>query len=196
MKIKPAKKDRRVRLTRQRLHQALLSLAIERGYDAVTVQDVLDQAEIARSTFYAHFRDKEDLLLSGFRDQESALFCSTHSGSGVFTGLALALFQHVYENKALAMAFSGSPSSQMIFAHLRNMIIVEVRERLNAQSSLATKEIPDELIVQFVGGTLFNLLIWWIDHNFPYSAQEMGNACEKLITRSLEFRTTFNNESI
>ncbi|MFD3510820.1 TetR/AcrR family transcriptional regulator [Nocardia sp. NPDC058666] len=55
--------DRRVRRTRDTLHQALIELMIERGYDKVTVRDIIDRADVGRSTFYAHYRDKDDLLL-------------------------------------------------------------------------------------------------------------------------------------
>src|SRR4051812_15011818 len=60
--------DRRVRRTRRNLTDALIGLILERGYEAITVQDILDRADIGRSTFYAHFRDKDALLLSCFDD--------------------------------------------------------------------------------------------------------------------------------
>ncbi|MFC4127114.1 TetR/AcrR family transcriptional regulator [Nocardia rhizosphaerae] len=60
--------DRRVRRTRERLHIALIELMIERGYDRVTVSDVIDRADVGRSTFYAHYRDKDDLLLVSCTD--------------------------------------------------------------------------------------------------------------------------------
>ncbi|WP_410875391.1 TetR/AcrR family transcriptional regulator [Nocardia sp. A7] len=55
--------DRRVRRTRDTLHRALIELMIERGYDKVTVSDIIGRADVGRSTFYAHYRDKDDLLL-------------------------------------------------------------------------------------------------------------------------------------
>ena len=58
--------DRRVRKTREALHSALASLVVAKGYDAVTIQDVLDAADVGRSTFYSHFAGKEALLRSGF----------------------------------------------------------------------------------------------------------------------------------
>ncbi|MFD3745973.1 TetR/AcrR family transcriptional regulator [Nocardia sp. NPDC058633] len=54
--------DRRVRRTRDTLHKALIELMIERGYDKVTVSDIIGRADVGRSTFYAHYRDKDDLL--------------------------------------------------------------------------------------------------------------------------------------
>ena len=56
--------DRRSRRTRQALHQALIRLIVERGYDEITVADIADAADTGRSTFYAHFTDKDDLLRS------------------------------------------------------------------------------------------------------------------------------------
>ncbi|MEV6277112.1 TetR/AcrR family transcriptional regulator [Nocardia sp. NPDC051832] len=55
--------DRRVRRTRQLLHRALIELMLERGYDRITVRDILERADVGRSTFYTHFRDKDDLLV-------------------------------------------------------------------------------------------------------------------------------------
>ncbi|WP_067863526.1 TetR/AcrR family transcriptional regulator [Nocardia shimofusensis] len=55
--------DRRVRRTRTQLHRALIELMLERDYARISVRDILDRADIGRSTFYTHFRDKDDLLL-------------------------------------------------------------------------------------------------------------------------------------
>ena len=64
--MKKIQMDRRIQRTRQLLHEALIELIQEKGYEAVTVQDILDRANLGRSTFYLHYRDKEELLLSGF----------------------------------------------------------------------------------------------------------------------------------
>src|ERR1700757_5499961 len=58
--------DRRVRRTRKLLHDAFLALVLEKGYEKTTIQDILDRADVGRSTFYVHFRDKEALLTSSF----------------------------------------------------------------------------------------------------------------------------------
>ena len=58
------KPDVRVRRTHERLGSALVALIQEKSIDDVTVQEVLDRASVGRSTFYLHFRDKNDLLLS------------------------------------------------------------------------------------------------------------------------------------
>jgi AcrR family transcriptional regulator len=62
------KTDRRVRRTRNALGDALMALMQERPFESITVQDILDRAQIGRSTFYAHYRDKDDLFLSDVED--------------------------------------------------------------------------------------------------------------------------------
>ena len=56
--------DRRVRRTRERLQQALIELIGDRGYDAVTIQQIVDRANVGRTTFYAHYGSKDDLFMS------------------------------------------------------------------------------------------------------------------------------------
>ncbi|MES2933558.1 MAG: TetR/AcrR family transcriptional regulator [Pseudomonadota bacterium] len=177
--------DPRVRRTRQRLHESLLHLAVERGYDAVTVQDVLNHSETARSTFYAHFRDKDDLFFSGFGDSSPPLFEALFEAdvnANPFANFTQALFDHVYQNRALATAFFGSSVAPLIMGHLRNLIVVEARKLLAGQGPARNLAAPDELRVQFVAGASFSLMTWWIDHDFPYSVQEMSEACQQFIT--------------
>jgi hypothetical protein len=50
-----------VRKTDARLHEALISLIHDKSYGSIAVRDILDRADVGRSTFYAHFRDKDDL---------------------------------------------------------------------------------------------------------------------------------------
>ena len=58
--------DRRVQRTRRLLHKALMSQVLEKKYESITVQEILDVADVGRSTFYTHFQDKDELLVSGF----------------------------------------------------------------------------------------------------------------------------------
>ena len=62
------KEDRRVRRTRESLHKALISLALEKNYDSITVQEVLDRADVGRSTFYTHFQSMDELLSLGTQE--------------------------------------------------------------------------------------------------------------------------------
>jgi Bacterial regulatory proteins, tetR family/Transcriptional regulator C-terminal region len=179
------KPDRRTHRTRQILHESLLALTVERGYDVVTVQDVLDHARVARSTFYQHFRDKDDLLLGGFHDLSNALPGNLFVIAGADTlhpNFGTALFQHIDAQRPLVKALSGSKVKQVVLDHLRNIVIVEARAWLAKQVKVNARTIPLELLVQYVAGAIFGLLTWWIDHDFPCSADEVGIACQQLVT--------------
>ena len=65
--------DRRIQRTQQLLRGALLSLIQEKGFEALSVQDIIDRANVGRATFYAHFDNKEDLLASGIEGLRASL---------------------------------------------------------------------------------------------------------------------------
>jgi len=56
--------DRRVYKTRKLLQDALIELVAEKSYESISIREILDRANVGRSTFYAHFQDKEQLLHS------------------------------------------------------------------------------------------------------------------------------------
>ena len=183
------KQDRRVGRTRQSLHQALLSLTTERGYDAVTVQDVLDRAQIARSTFYAHFRDKDDLLLAGFEEMQGSLpgtlFAIAPENRAGNPEFGIALFRHVYEHRELAKAFLRAGGGTMAYQNLRNILVVETRSWLANSGGAVGQGVPAEIVVQYVVSSLFGLLTWWVDHDFPHTPDAMGAYCQELILSGL-----------
>src|SRR5215213_238359 len=99
MSIKSKKDDRRVSRTRRSLSAALIELILEKRYDSITVQDVIDRADVGRSTFYTHYRDKDDLFLSAWK-RLLDLFVRRieweKAGKGQFVPVR-DLFQHVQE---------------------------------------------------------------------------------------------------
>ena len=54
------KTDRRVQRTRELLQKALIALISERRYDAITIQDIVDRANVGRTTFYLHYSSKDE----------------------------------------------------------------------------------------------------------------------------------------
>jgi AcrR family transcriptional regulator len=67
------KEDRRVQRTQRLLREALVALIREKGFEALSVQEIIDRANVGRATFYAHFDNKEDLLASGFDELRASL---------------------------------------------------------------------------------------------------------------------------
>jgi AcrR family transcriptional regulator len=161
--------DRRVRKTRTSLIEAFLGLVVERGYEHVTVQDILDRADVGRSTFYAHFRDKEALLMScfdGLRDGLSAEF-------DVRTP-SIALFNHAYRHRPVYRALCGRAGGTLVQRHLHALIGIALRTHLEPHPAAAGSSLPAETMAEtmaeavseFYTSALLGLLIWWVGQDF------------------------------
>ena len=80
-----ARQDRRVQRTRQLIRAAFRALLKEKGYEALTVQDIIDRANIGRATFYAHFENKDELFTSGFDELRAPLKARQHDAHAAVT---------------------------------------------------------------------------------------------------------------
>ena len=182
--------DRRVRRTRELLRGALLELIQEKGYDRITVQDILDRADIGRSTFYAHYRDKDDLLLSGFEDIRSVLAgetdASAERGKAPFLQPALVVFAHVEGHRHLWRSLTRKGGADVIVRILRDNADAMVREHVREQfPDLRPDDPRREVAIRFVVGALMGVLLWWLDTDDPISAEELHTDFRALATQGV-----------
>ena len=176
--------DRRVRRTRQLLIDALLALIVERGYEVLTVQDILDRANIGRSTFYAHFRDKDDLLQAAFARLRHIFDSHTGTpGTASLAEISLALFRHTAEQRPLYRAMVGKPSGAALMRAAHGLLSAHVRAHL--EHFAETLPVPDEVAVQYYVSALIGLLTWWIDTDRPYTPAEMDMMFRHLVLPTL-----------
>jgi AcrR family transcriptional regulator len=150
--------DRRTLRTRQALHQALIRLVMERGYDEVSVADIADAANVGRSTFYAHFTDKDDLLRSGMGYLKSMLIDPAGDDPDPLQ-FSRFLTEHLREQRKLYRAMMQGGSGPIILSSLRASICEVVRDGLRKQR----KAPPDEVEVQFIVGAYVAVATWWLD---------------------------------
>lgn len=182
--------DRRVRRTRRALHDALLTLMTEKSYDAVTVQDIIDRADVGRSTFYSHFTDKRDLLDSGFEDLNQLLAQPPPSaargrGEGMLR-FSLPLFQHAHAHQRLARALvarrGASPVQDRFHKVLTSTIRVELDE-LVAQHQEALR--ADDLTVDYIAGAFLAVITCWLDTAPHKTPQEVDALFHTLVDSGL-----------
>jgi AcrR family transcriptional regulator len=166
--------DRRVQRTRQLLLEALNGLILEKGYEKITVQDVIDRANVGRSTFYAHFQDKEQLLLSGFEplrnEFEDFLSGQTFDQESPWA-LSLSMFQQVQKQQG------GYITLTHVQKYLHGYLLDHLREQLPKRN----KSIPPELVAHYVASSFIALLTWWIDNDYPRTAEEMNVYFRQLV---------------
>jgi AcrR family transcriptional regulator len=190
--------DRRVRRTRELLRTAFRSLIHEKGYDRTTVQDILDRADVGRSTFYAHYRDKEDLLRSGFEDVHAALAAEKDAAerqAGSETPLLqplLAVFQHVEAYRQFWGPTSRTGGHDLVVRILQESIDDLVRAHFRSQFPDADpNELELDAAMRFVASACMGLLMWWLDNDVPWSAEEVHATLRRLATQGVKrFLTT------
>jgi AcrR family transcriptional regulator len=161
-------KDRRVRRTQQSLHGALMQLIIEKGYDAVTVNDILARADVGRSTFYSHHSGKESLLLSGIGTMREELIRAQREAMGAshppeLLGFSHALFAHVQDHRDLYRAL-GAEGSAVVLNRIHGLLAELVRAELPvAKHGDPARSVPRDAAIQFVVDAMLSIILWWVE---------------------------------
>ena len=190
----PEKKtDRRSNRTRRQLSGALVDLVKEKRFDDITVQDVIDRADVGRSTFYSHFRDKEDLFQKDwerFLDGFAQHIDWDKAGTGSFVPVVY-LFGHLQEFQPFYKGLVRSQKVDTVFrtgtTYLSEKIQTALTIRLLGKPAPVT---PIPILANYLANELFALLRWWLDHNMPYPPERMDEIFHELVTPA--FRTIFD----
>lgn len=168
--VKKSAIDRRVNRTRTQLQNALLLLISEKGYEAITVGDICETANVGRSTFYAHYTSKDDLKRGGLDDHLRALLKGGQRGAlvkpedGAGLGFSLRMFEHAREHLHLYRALAGGRGGSVALATIREMLAGVVRSELAAATPRNSESaIPRDFVVQYVVGAYMAVLTWWLD---------------------------------
>jgi AcrR family transcriptional regulator len=172
--------DRRARRTRALLQQAHLELILKKGYDATTIQDICDAADVGRSTFYAHYRSKDDLRRSSFEhlrtllvERQAGALASTVEGEERRLAFSLTLFEHAREHVQLYRALVGTRGGTLGLATIRKILTELVHMELGTAANTSTADPQRELIVQYVVGAYMALLTWWLDRGAKVPPERM-----------------------
>jgi len=188
-------KDRRVQKTRKGLHDALISLLLEMNYDSLTIQQILDRANVGRSTFYTHFTDKDELLLSGIHDLQSTL-ASVHQrekasakGHESIVAFSRAMFEHAYAYRdvyhALLRTQVWPRVRQCIQDYLTELIRQECKAEIHRLKE-ASADVPVDLFVHFLASTFMSVLTWWRDRRSRLSPQQIDEVFRSLVLPSID----------
>lgn len=183
------KEDRRKQRTRSQLRDALIALILEKGYDNVTVQDITDRANLGRATFYLHYPDKEQLLLSSLREmletfkaQMGPLTRETLLDDPTWRVLP---FKHVVENQNFyRVTLLSDQGMAGVLKTIRAQLIENTRTRLAVVIPPEQSPIPLEMVASYLVGAMFALMAWWLQHDMPQSPEEMAELYFRM-TRSV-----------
>jgi AcrR family transcriptional regulator len=172
-----------VRRTRRQLRDALVGLILDKGWDAVSVLDVCERADVGRSTFYVHFADKEDLLLSGFDELHATLDVRGAEPGRAF-GFAEALIAHAAENQRLFRALIGRQSGQRVQARFRDVVTHMIEEELATRKHAKAGR---PTTARFLTGGLLELLMTWLDRPGKVTGDELAAQFRSLAMAALRW---------
>ena len=156
---------------------------LEKRYHRITVQEILDRADVGRSTFYAQFRSKEDVLMSEVERVLGLLHEQHVASAGAPTDRLLpsaGFFRHVQETQslypALARGLASDPHYQAVHRYLRDHAARQLAF-LPGSRDLA---VPPDIVADYLAGALLTLVHWWLDHGLPHSPEQMETFFQRL----------------
>lgn len=184
--------DRRVARTQKALRSALHALVREKNYDDIAVKEILDRADVGRSAFYAHFRDKDDLLASAIRDMIEPTQPSRRKSGDCLAdrlpGFSLPIFEH-HDGHRWTAPLRMSPRARAILHEylrkvVRGWIAPQMKKSYRGQNG-DLPAVPGELWVEYVASTLILVLEWWLETRSPLSAHEVNQLLHSLLRPTL-----------
>lgn len=182
--------DRRALRTQKALHEALMSLILRKGYEAITVQDIIDEADVGRSTFYSHHTGKEDLLRSGFQTLRAELAeAQRTAGARVGgrrdepLGFSLAMFEHACEYKNIYRALVGGRGGVIAVNEIRRSLSDIVKRELRGAKEDGA--VPQEVRTQFVVGAFLTMLTWWLERKPMLAPSQVDAMFRRLVLNGI-----------
>jgi len=193
------KVDRRVNRTRRALRDAFFALILEKGYEAVTVEEITNQADLGRTTFYLHYRDKEDLLMESIGELVDDLVEQmSHlplgdwkldlSVSNSQAPPAITLpFQHVAQNARLYRIILRGEGNFSISERLREIIVQAsgeiIQVMLEKERLAINPQLPLEVFMNYLAAAWLGLITWWLEKEMPYTPEQMATMFQMMFIR-------------
>jgi AcrR family transcriptional regulator len=178
------KGDRRVRRTRDRLGDAIMKLVVEKPFEAITVQDVLDRSGVSRTTFYAHFRDTNDLFLSDADEflESMAMALSRFGCKSDRVAPVEELFTHIAEVRPFYNALIASGKVHEVWELGQGHLARGIEERL-AQLTRGREIVRGSrtAVAHALAGSLVAMLNWWVRCSKAPSPKEMDRLFHQLV---------------
>ena len=182
-----AKTDRRTGRTRELLQKALIELISERGYDTVTIQNIVDRANIGRTTFYLHYNSKDELFMSC----HEAIVSEFHIGplhplsreellSSEIPSEMTSTYRHFEERRALLYSIFQGKDSQLILRQIRDRSAREIEANLRSTFAESESAIPLDMLANYLAAAQIALVQWWLEKRRPHTPESLAQTLHRL----------------
>lgn len=171
--------EKRKQHTRHRLMQAASELLVEKGFDQITVQEITDQADVGRGTFYIHFKDKDEIVTAILQEHAAVLVEQLYEqvAAEPFPRREyiswLIFFETALKTQAVTRALIQGGISLSMHRRLMDLLTSIYEENLKARRFSAQSDIPADFIARFAAGAIMEVMIWWVTTPTDYNAEQM-----------------------
>ncbi|GIN70273.1 TetR family transcriptional regulator [Bacillus sp. J14TS2] len=180
--------DLRITKTKRLLKEALLALLTKMDFEAITIKKLTMHAQINRSTFYAHFYDKYDLLEKTMNEELIAFVEEVAPKSEEELVLAdipnpfyLRATQYIYQHGEffkVMMGENGIPSFQQQFLKIIEEYMLNHLEKYHPSPN--RMEIPKELFIHYVANGYVGVISYWLENDMQYSSEYMAEKLSQM----------------
>jgi AcrR family transcriptional regulator len=181
------KTDRRVQRTRELLERALIELIGERGYDAITIQDIVDRANVGRTTFYVHYSSKEKLFMSC----HAGILSKFHFGrlhpvsreellSPEAPAGMIAAYRHLLDARALLYPIFQGKDGPLLLRRVPDRSAQEIQASLHAAFVERDSTIAFDVLANYLAGAQITLVQWWLEKRQPHTAENLAQTFHRL----------------
>ncbi len=176
--------DRRSKRSQQALIDALIELMAVKTYDSISIKEIVEKANVGRSTFYAHYQTKDDLVKSGFERILDVtlqhMFLSKDDQNLMVD--ATMLFQHAQGHYHLFKTLMWGSGFEILTKDELNILNEKMRQRLSQFFPEENKlSVPLNVLSIYLSGNLLILLKWWLDNKMPFPPEKMNEMFQVLV---------------
>lgn len=184
-----ARSDRQAQRTRKLLLKAFIELVDERGYDVITIQDIVDRANVGRTTFYSHYKSKDELLMSyheAFLGEYRSILLHLHPLSRKellcpeTPPATISAYRHVDETRSRMHSIFYGKDGPLILRRIRDLSTREIEGNLRAVFSEADSAIPLDLLANYLAGAQIALMQWWLEKRRPHKPEALALTLQRM----------------
>ena len=169
--------DRRQKKTRAAIFKALQNLLEHKPYSSITVQEIIDEANIGRSTFYAHFETKDDLLRCLCSDIFHHVFTDllpqeedTPDRKNLELKLGHILY-HLKENQVNICGIIATDGDGLFMAYFKQYL----GQLFSRYTMLFSRDVPEDFLIHHLAGSFAETVKWWVSRGMILDAETVAH---------------------
>ncbi len=182
--------DRRQKKTRNAIFSAFIKLLNKRDFNSITVQEIIDEADVGRATFYAHFETKDYLLKALCEEFFSHILgdTETHYECDMSGSFWLHLLRHLKNNDDNILRLLSGRNNELFLKYFKENLRDMVKRSIAEDNLILKMDLPQDYLVNYISGVFVETVIWWADNKCRQSAETVAEYFNTVLANPIEFK--------